>query len=171
MDAVSGGIASLIDLAWQIFCFDSIDAEFVVTMDEPENHLHPELQRQVLTNLLVSFPQVQFIVATHNPFVLGSVPDSNVYVLRYSDRHTVISELLEDANRSGSANEILRDVLGVESAAPIWVNVRLQAIIDRYSKMKIDETSAERLRAELESQGLAKYFPDALASLLESKTP
>ncbi|MFX6036352.1 AAA family ATPase, partial [Acinetobacter baumannii] len=41
LDASSGGIMSIIDLAWQIFLYSHDKDEFVVTIDEPENHLHP----------------------------------------------------------------------------------------------------------------------------------
>lgn len=61
--------------------FNSPDEKFVIILDEPENHLHPELQRTLLPNLLNAFPNVQFIIATHNPFVISSVDKSQVYVL------------------------------------------------------------------------------------------
>ncbi len=83
-ESISGGIAALIDLAWQIFIFPYSDNGCVVTIDEPENHLHPEIQRTLLPNLLSAFPKVQFVVTTHNPFIITSVPSSLVYVLRTS---------------------------------------------------------------------------------------
>lgn len=41
IDASSGGLMSLIDLAWQIFLYSQEKSSFTVTIDEPENHLHP----------------------------------------------------------------------------------------------------------------------------------
>src|SRR5690606_29458792 len=52
IDAVSGGIASIIGLAWQIFMFDESDKKFIVSFDEPENHLHPEMQKTLIPNFL-----------------------------------------------------------------------------------------------------------------------
>ena len=77
LDAVSGGVASIIDIAWQIFMYATGDTPFAVTLDEPENHLHPELQRTLLGTFLSAFPNVQFICATHNPFIVTSIPDSH----------------------------------------------------------------------------------------------
>jgi AAA15 family ATPase/GTPase len=110
LDAVSGGVASIIDLAWQIYMFNDNNA-FTITFDEPENHLHPEMQKTILPNFLSAFPRVQFIIASHNPFIISSVPDSNVYVLNYNENNKVESILLENIEKSGSANEILREVL------------------------------------------------------------
>ena len=99
IDAVSGGIASIIDLAWQIYMFDESDQQFVVSFDEPENHLHPEMQKTLLPNFLKAFPNVQFIVASHNPFIISSVNDSNVYALVYNEENKVVSELLENVEK------------------------------------------------------------------------
>jgi len=66
IDAVSGGISSIIDITWQLYMFADVSESFVALIDEPENHLHPELQKNFLGNLIKAFPKVQFIIATHN---------------------------------------------------------------------------------------------------------
>lgn len=54
----------------------------VVLVDEIETHLHLSLQEQILPFLIQLFPQFQFIVATHSPAVIASIPDAVVYDLR-----------------------------------------------------------------------------------------
>ncbi|MCB9675500.1 MAG: AAA family ATPase [Alphaproteobacteria bacterium] len=54
----------------------------VVLIDEPETHLHPELEERILPFLTGTFPGVQFIVATHSPIVVASIPDAMVFDLR-----------------------------------------------------------------------------------------
>ena len=39
--------------------FADTSESFVAIIDEPENHLHPELQRNFLGNLIKAFPNVQ----------------------------------------------------------------------------------------------------------------
>ncbi len=41
LDAVSGGISSIIDITWQLYMFADTSESFVALIDEPENHLHP----------------------------------------------------------------------------------------------------------------------------------
>src|SRR6185312_14077307 len=82
IDAVSGGIAAIIDLTWQTFAFSrTVSGRFIVLIDEPENHLHPQMQRNILYNLVRAFPRAQFIVASHAPMVVTSVRDSALYAL------------------------------------------------------------------------------------------
>jgi predicted ATPase len=167
LDAVSGGIASIIDLAWQIYMFDEDANPFTITFDEPENHLHPEMQKTILPNFLAAFPRVQFIVASHNPFIISSVPDSNVYVLNYNDNNCVRSLLLENIEKSGSANDILREVLGIETTKPNWVDVELETIISKYSMSGITPENLAAFKAELKTIGFEKYVSISVADLLE----
>lgn len=51
-------------------------------IDEPELHLHARLQEMVLPFLITMFPNIQFIVATHSPEVIASIPDATVFDLR-----------------------------------------------------------------------------------------
>ena len=41
----------------------------IVLIDEIEKHLHIRLQKEVLSKLLKLFPQVQFIITSHSPFL------------------------------------------------------------------------------------------------------
>ena len=58
------------------------DTPGIVLIDEIENHLHLSLQRSILPFLIGLFPNVQFVVSSHSPFVLTSAPDVVVYDLQ-----------------------------------------------------------------------------------------
>jgi predicted ATP-binding protein involved in virulence len=53
----------------------------IVLIDEIETHLHVELQKRALPFLTQLFPNVQFIVSTHSPFVITSLEKAVVYDL------------------------------------------------------------------------------------------
>ncbi len=167
IDAVSGGISSIIDITWQIFMYGDINDEFVVVIDEPENHLHPELQKSFLNNLIKAFPKVQFIVATHNPFMIGAVKDSNVYALNYGADGKVYSLELDQVNRAGTSNAILREVLGIESSMPLWAEEDLKAIVQKYLNLNITHDNLELLRNEMKEIGLADFIPETISLVIE----
>jgi predicted ATPase len=168
-DAVSGGVAAIIDIAWQIFMYSQLHDEFVVVIDEPEAHLHPALQQRLLPDLLTAFPRCQFIIATHNPFLVTSVADSNVYVLSYNAANRVESQLLSAVNKAGSTDEILRDVLGIPFTLPQWVQGKLDEILRTFSAMPLTEQSLATLRTQMAELGLSHLFPSELARALEGK--
>ncbi len=53
----------------------------IVLIDEIETHLHLELQKKILILLTTIFPNVQFIVTTHSPFILNSMECVVIYDL------------------------------------------------------------------------------------------
>lgn len=162
IDDASGGLSAIIELAWQIFLRSRTQQEFSVLLDEPENHLHPSLQRELMPNLLQAFPHVQFIVATHSPFVVTATPDSAVYALAYTQERRVASRLLDYANKAGSADETLREVLGVESTVPSWAEREFARIVRNYAVGTLDDNRLRQLRRELASMGLEASFPKAV---------
>jgi hypothetical protein len=176
LDAASGGLSSIIDLAWQIFLFSHNKEDFCVTIDEPENHLHPSMQRSILTRLTDAFPKAQFIVVTHSPFIVSSVRDSAVYALQYkktgesnSDEFTdrkVQSIRLDLDSKAATATEILRDVLGVPVTLPEWAELDLSKIASEISELGINEGSLNLLRDKLNAAGLGEYFPQALHEVI-----
>lgn len=176
LDAASGGLMSLIDLAWQIFLYSHDKEEFVVIFDEPENHLHPAMQRSLVRKLLSAFPKAQFIIATHSPFIVSSVKDSAVYVLRYDEIESqvqtginsrVSSMKLDNVNKAGTASEILRDVLGIPVTLPEWAENELQTIAKHFKIEEINSQTIDNLRSQLDEAGLGEYYPEALKQIAE----
>ena len=51
----------------------------IVLIDEIETHLHVKLQKKIMRLLTTFFPNIQFIVTTHSPFVLTSLDDAVVF--------------------------------------------------------------------------------------------
>jgi hypothetical protein len=91
----------------------------------------------------------RIVAATHNPFVVTSVPDSRVYVLYFDDSRRVVSRELDMVNKAGSSNEVLRDVLGLESVLPLWAEHKLSEIVGRYAEMDFTDSTVSQLRNEL----------------------
>ncbi len=179
IDGASGGLSTLIDLAWQIYMYPAPDSSgFTVLIDEVENHLHPTMQRRVLSDFLTAFPQVRFVVTTHSPLIVNSVRDSAVYVLQYDPSNsadspsratTVASRRLDIANDARTASQILDEVLGVSSTMPLWAEEALNQVVDAFARRPVSEESFAALRQELTAIGLAAYLPQALGKALDAK--
>mgnify|MGYP002525481667 CR=1 FL=1 len=53
----------------------------IVLIDEIDQFLHPRWQRHILQDLRNAFPNIQFIVTTHSPFIIQSVQNKNLIAL------------------------------------------------------------------------------------------
>jgi predicted ATP-binding protein involved in virulence len=54
----------------------------IVMIDEVDMFLHPKWQQTILPSLQEAFPKIQFIVTTHSPQVLTSVPSDCIRVIQ-----------------------------------------------------------------------------------------
>ncbi|MCH7521434.1 MAG: AAA family ATPase [Candidatus Marinimicrobia bacterium] len=168
IDAASGGLSAIIDLAWQIFMYAAKDqSPFTVIIDEVENHLHPTMQRRILGDFIKAFPTVTFIVSTHSPLVVSSVKDSLVYVLRHDDLNDIRSEKLDLVNKARTANQILDEVLGVSSSIPIWAEAELMSIVREFENKRLNEEILRAVRERLQALGLQHFLPETIGHLID----
>lgn len=70
----------------------------VVLIDEIETHLHLELQRNIMKLLTTIFPNIQFIVSSHSPFILNSLENVVIYDL---EKKVLVENGLADVPYSG----------------------------------------------------------------------
>ena len=93
LNEMSDGYAAFIDIYMELLmrleCVDAIveyEKPAIFMIDEIETHLHVELQKRILPFLTKMFPNVQFIVATHSPFVITSLENAVVYDLEKKEQ-------------------------------------------------------------------------------------
>lgn len=179
LDSVSGGIAAIIDMTWQIYLYSEIDRGdgFLVLVDEPENHLHPEMQRSVLFRLTERFQRAQFIVASHSPLVVTSVKDATVYALAYANatdeesaRRIVHGIELMDFERTGTASDVLRKVLGLDYTMPVWAANILDDAIQKVSQQNFNAKALAELKRTLDDNNLGRYLPETLAKISDARS-
>ena len=58
----------------------------IVMVDEIDLHLHPKWQMTVLQTLAKSLPNIQFIVTSHSPLIVGSLEWMNIIVMQQIGR-------------------------------------------------------------------------------------
>jgi energy-coupling factor transporter ATP-binding protein EcfA2 len=170
LDNVSGGTASMMDLAWQITLATRANPSqpFVVLIDELENHLHPAAQRTALPALVKAFPNAKFIVATHSPHVFASIEDATHVVLKRANVGFV-SETVDMPASLLTPDEVLRESLGLDVTMPVWVEEKLEEITNRHQDTLVGDRGFESLRDDLEAAGLGRLLPSATARILESQ--
>lgn len=67
----------------------------IVLIDEIETHLHLELQKNIMPLLTTVFPNIQFIVTSHSPFILNSLENVVIYDL---EKRLLVENGLDDIN-------------------------------------------------------------------------
>lgn len=110
-----------------------LEGSGIVLIDEIELHMHPSWQRKVLPILCKTFPNVQFIVTTHSPQVLGEVSNQfNLFMLSENEER---QNIITPVNRMDGfdSNFILEEYMDTASSNPEFrtmVNRTFQLIDD-----------------------------------------
>ena len=104
----------------------------IVLIDELDLHLHPSLQQDVLLRLTHTFPEVQFVIATHSPLIVTNLrQNANNKVFRMERKgneytHTATGNLfIHDYSYT------LYEVMQTEPR-----NFLLNALSERYIRLK-----------------------------------
>lgn len=95
-----------------------LEGSGIVLIDEIELHMHPSWQRKVLPILCKTFPNIQFIVTTHSPQVLGEVSDQfNLFMLSEDEEH---QNIITPVSRMDGfdLNYILEEYMNTASSNP-----------------------------------------------------
>ena len=150
LDEMASGYEALVDIFSEIVirmeqqAHLKYDLPGLVLIDEIELHLHIAWQKKVLPFLTKVFPNIQFIVATHSPFVVSSIESAVIYDLEKNilveDLSSYSYECLVDSLFSTTA---FSDVMGNKYG-------RYQELVEKADTRSISE--------DKELVDLIKYF-------------
>ena len=134
------------------------DMEGIVLVDEIETHLHLELQKKILPVLTKLFPNIQFIITTHSPFILSSLDDAVIYDL---ENRTLVKDGLKNLPYEG----IVEGYFGVDA-----LSKELREKFERYKALvSKDELSDEEYEEIDHLEYYLDEIPDYLAQELTAE--
>lgn len=113
---------------------DPLLGDGIVLVDEADLHLHPQWQSEIVMALRHTFPNIQFIITTHSPHVINSVPTSS---LRLIDAEGNISPA---PYGYGMPSEIvLGDIMGLSNDVPKLIDDAIRDFDSAFMRGDIDE--------------------------------
>jgi hypothetical protein len=88
----------------------------IVMVDEIDLHLHPKWQMTVLQTLAKELPNIQFIVTSHSPLIVGTLEWMNIILMQPGTKLSSTAERLKWAVHGLDADQVLlTDFFGMES--------------------------------------------------------
>jgi predicted ATPase len=116
----------------------------LLLVDEIDAHLHPSWQRRIIDAARSEFSDVQFVVTTHSPLVVGTMSEGNLWRLTRGDEGEVDSESFPADFRGWRADQILTSRLFDTSIR----DPETEGLLERYAGLAVlDEPSPEQVTA------------------------
>jgi len=163
---LSDGHSAILSIVTELILrMDAIDRgnynlQGIVLIDEIETHIHVGLQKKILPFLIDFFPNLQFIITTHSPFVLSSISNSVICDLQYK----IVTEdlsgysydtLIESYFGSDKYSQILQD------------NLARYEELSKSLKNSKDDKKEEYFQLKKYFESLPKYFSPELQVKLQ----
>jgi predicted ATP-binding protein involved in virulence len=148
---------------------DPLNTTGIILIDEVDLHLHPEWQREFLPKLVDTFPQIQFVVTTHSPFIIQSLSNGKLVDLDQDDPETG-----DYLNKELSVEDITEEIMGVEGVQRSAKYNERMKLADEYYQLLDEGLSAdspEVIKIESRLDEIEELFGDspAEAALLKSE--
>lgn len=135
----------------------------VVVIDELDLSLHPTWQKRIVRILKELFPNIQFICATHSPFIIQSLDPGELVVL---------DSILDEEYSGQSIEDIVEDIMKVPMPQYSEKKQKMQEAVTEYFKA-LEQGCSERDLRDLKEKMellLAEYSDNpAYCALLKQK--
>ena len=93
-----------------------VENKGIVIVDEIDLHLHPQWQLTVLNTLSTVLPNIQFIVTSHSPLIVGSLEWMNIIAMMPGENESSKAERIKWAVHGLDADQVLlTDFFGLDS--------------------------------------------------------
>lgn len=139
--------------------YDHRNIQGIVIIDELEQHLHPRWQKRIITSLRETFSGIQFIMSTHSPLVISGAKDTTVYA------PTEEGELTQVDAEGWLAEDVYRDIMGIETSRPNFIQTQLNRYKELYLEKlarplnKLEEQEMQKIKKSLQGGALPPTDP------------
>jgi len=134
-------IIRIVERGYTIFSTEKMNG--IVIIDEIDLHLHPAWQRTLMPTLNSIFPNIQFIITSHSPFVIQSLSVSDVIMLVLNRNEIKTKRIKKDGKfNTYKIDEVIEKILGAETG-DLMVNDWLANKLDLLEKAVEDNNRNE----------------------------
>jgi predicted ATP-binding protein involved in virulence len=121
-----------------------------VILDEIELYYHPNMQRELVKNILQSFELIKNIgeagiesinlsFLTHSPFILSDIPTNNILRLSLNDNGESIIDDNNSKTFGANIHDLLVDSFFMPSTTGEFAQIKIKEIVDFYYRVKSNE--------------------------------
>lgn len=126
----------------------------VILIDEVDMHLHPRWQQIILAQLQEAFPHIQFIVTTHSPQVLSTVPAECIRVLaaerdEESGQQRMVVHTVTQQTQGVASSDVLAEVMDTDPVPDVEASRQLSHYMALIQQNLEDSDEAQQLRVAL----------------------
>ncbi|MCX6582020.1 MAG: AAA family ATPase [Candidatus Aminicenantes bacterium] len=111
---------------------NATDITGFILLDEVDLHLHPSWQRTILHSIETLFPNIQFIVTTHSPFVVQSANMESLIALEMKEGSDNVIVVDKNITSSLSYNAIVREIFNI----PFPFSREIEQEMDKFREMQ-----------------------------------
>lgn len=134
-----------------------IERSGVVLLDEAENHLHPKLQQRLGPWLRHRFPNVQFIVTTHSPYIAQGA--NRLFVLGATAELTeLVGDDFERVVNGSVDDAVTGRLFGFDNPYSLQAQELRKRLGEIERRMQKDQATAAEIR---ERESLLEQLPSA----------
>lgn len=105
-----------------------LTGEGVVLIDELELHMHTSWQRKVIPTLARTFPNIQFMITTHSPQILGEIENGFKILSLYKEDDEIKIQTISSLFGI-DANTILEDSMQTDSVSQL-IKINVEKMYD-----------------------------------------
>ncbi|PJK14604.1 hypothetical protein CO613_05155 [Lysobacteraceae bacterium NML07-0707] len=138
-----------------------LDLPAIALIDEVDLHLHPRWQQRIVTDLMQTFTNTQFILTTHSPQVLSTVKRENVRIIGRDNEDKMIAARPIAATYGEPSGDVLHSVMMVDPQPPVAEKNDLQRLTELVDQGRFQDEEAQILMAALQ-QALGETHPQLL---------
>ncbi len=137
----------------------------IILMDEIDLHLHPAWQRTILQSIETLFPNIQFIVTTHSPFVIQGARKGNLIVLELDKESNNVKVIDKNITSELSYNATAREIFDIRSPFSYEVELKMKEFREMssairkngdYNKSKFEELVLDIAGRGVELEGVMR---------------
>ena len=135
-----------------------LDLPAIALIDEVDLHLHPSWQQRVLSDLMRTFRNAQFIVTTHSPQVLSTVRRENIRALSPDQSGNIIATEPMARTYGEPSGDVMHSVMLVDPQPPVAEKADLQRLTELVDQGRYQDDTAISLMSKL-TQTLGEQHP------------